>query len=74
MVIADRKVCLSEMFLYGLLPRFHVIIEPTCAYYTVGLYASLSVCHAVRLDWTIVHISQSIRDRNLKFYHIVLRL
>ncbi len=44
------------------LPHF---IEPTCAYCTVGSYASLSVrlsvCH-----WIIIHISKSITAMNLK--------
>ncbi len=50
-----------------------IIIEPTCAYCTVGSYASLSVCPSVR-HWIIIHISGSNRVRNLKLYHNILRL
>ena len=35
-----------------------VIFEPTCAFYTVGSYVSLSVCPSIdqKSDWTIIHI------------------
>ena len=41
-------------------------VEPTCAFCTVGSYASLSVCPSVcpygldqKSDWIIIHISES---------------
>ncbi len=32
----------------------------------------ITFCLSRCLDWTIIHISESIRARNLKFYHIVV--
>ena len=41
-----------------------IIFEPTCAYCTVGSYASLSVClsvcHVTKIYWIKIHISKSI--------------
>ncbi len=53
-------------------------IEPTCATCMVGSYALLSACPSV--VWTgpkrgkIIHISGSIRVRNLQLHQNILRL
>ncbi len=52
-------------------------IEPTCAYCTMGSYASLSVRPSVRLSVCLsvtllkIHISESIIGMSLKLYHSV---
>ena len=50
------------------------IFEPTCAYYTVGSYASLSVCLSVRPSVTLlkIHSSESIIGKSLKLYPMLL--
>ncbi len=52
---------------------FTEFIEPTCAYCTVGSYALLSVRLSVRPSVTLlkIHISESIKGRNLKRYHSI---
>ena len=49
----------------------YILFEPTCAYCTVGSYASLSVRPSVRLSvfhWVIFYISESIIAMNLKVF------
>ncbi len=56
----------------GLVPSMcGTIFEPTCAYCTVGSYASLSIRLSVRPSVTLlqIHISESIIGRSLKLYH-----
>ena len=62
------SICLIE---------YYSIFEPTCAYCTVGSYASLSVrpsvCPPVCLSVTLlkIHNSESIIGRGLKLYHSI---
>ncbi len=58
--------------------HFTIIFEPTCAYCTVGSYASLSLRLSVRpsvcpsvYHWIIIHISKSIIAMNLKLCHSI---
>ncbi len=68
-VLASRCRCCHVVFL----SLFFFIFEPTCAYCTVGSYASLSVCLSV-CHWIIIHNSKSNWDRKLKLYQNILCL
>ena len=53
----------------------HAFFEPTCACCTVGSHASLSVFSLSGLDkksdQKIIHVSESIRARTVKRFHII---
>ncbi len=76
--IKEKDTCIHRKSSPPVLPPAFTdtLFEPTCAFCTVGSYAPLSVRPSVRpygldqkSDWTIIHISESIRVRGLKFYH-----